>query len=100
MVQKLWSIVEIQNGRRLPSWILIFFSFWQYGPLPLVIVYVYTKFEVFGSNGSKVMPIVEIQDGRGPPSSILRFCYFWPYGPIPLVIVYVHTKFEVSSSNG
>ena len=43
-VQTLWPIVEIQDGRRPPYWILRFRHFWPHGQLPLIIVYVHTKF--------------------------------------------------------
>jgi hypothetical protein len=70
--------------------------------LPLIIVYVHTKFEVYCSNGSVVMADCDIQDDHHPPFWILRFCHFRQRGPLPLIIVNVHTitKREVSSSNG
>ena len=69
-IQKLWSIVEIQDGHRPPSWIFRFCYFLPYGSLPLVNVYVHEKFEVSSSNGSKVMANRNL---RWPPTAILDF---------------------------
>ena len=77
MVQKLWPIVEIYDGRRLPSWILRFVSTFDHTGRSYSSLYMYTpNFRSLVQMVQKLWPIVEIQDGRQPPSWIFRFCYF------------------------